>query len=261
MNAMQIRSHAETVAAGDRCDTPAAMRLKSPGVSEVLTRRQVYEALLPLAHAQVLELGCGAADATREIAGHFPGVTITALEVDGVQHEKNRAIADLPNVRFELGGAEAIPAQDASFDIVLMFRSLHHVPVADMDRALREIHRVLKRGGLAYFEEPVFDGEYSEVVRVFHDEQRVREAAFLALQRAVASGLMELVTEKFFLLHKRFRDWAQFERKVREETHTQHRPTAAQWEAARERFMRSMSETGVLFAAPMRADLLRKPLA
>ena len=237
------------------------MRLTNPAVTEVLTRREAYERLLPLANARVLELGCGAAEVTREIATHAAGVSITALEVDRIQHEKNLAIADLPNVKFVSGGAESIPMPEASFDIVLLFRSLHHIPVASMDRALLEIRRVLRPGGLAYFEEPVFHGEYNEVMRVFHDEQFVREAAFRALERAVTSGSMELVAEVFFLTHKRFRDWAQFQRKVREETHTEHRLTDAQWETVKTRFMRSMTSEGALFTHPMRVDLLRKPLA
>lgn len=234
------------------------MRLKNPTVTDVLNRRDVYEALLPLANAHVLELGCGAAEATREIATRALGVSIMALEVDRTQHEKNLAISDLPNVVFGLGGAEAIPVADASFDIVLMFRSLHHVPVASMDRALLEICRVLKPGGLAYFEEPVFDGDYNEIVRVFHDEEFVREAAFLALERAVTSGVMELVAEKFFLVYKRFRDWEEFERKVCEETHTEHRLTPAQWKTAKARFTRSVTFEGALLMHPLRADLLRK---
>lgn len=242
-------------------DPAAAMRLADPAVTEVLSRRAVYESLLPLAGARVLELGCGAAEATREIATHAPGVSITALEIDRIQHERNLALADLPNVTFGCATAEAIPAPEASFDIVLMFKSLHHVPVPSMDQALREISRVLERGGLAYFEEPVFDGDYNEVIRVFHDERHVREAAFQALRRAVSSGLMELVAEKFFLVHRRYRDWAQFEAKVREETHTEHRLTDAQWETVKTRFMRSFKPDGALFTVPMRVDVLRKPLA
>ena len=236
----------------------AAMRLKNPAVTEVLTRRTVYESLLPIAGARVLELGCGAAELTREIAASAPGVSVTALEVDAIQHQKNLAIQDLPSVTFELGGAEAIPAPDASFDIVLMLHSLHHVPVESMDPALREIRRALKPGGLAYFEEPVFDGEYTEVTRIFHDEQLVRKAAFLALQRAVAAGLMEFVAEKFFLTPKRYADWAQFERNIREKTHTEHRLTDAQWDAVKTRFMRSMTPDGALFMQPLRVDLLRR---
>lgn len=242
----------------DSADT-AAMRLKNPSVAEVCNRREVYESLLPLAGARVLELGCGAAEVTREIAASAPGIVVTAFEVDRIQHQKNLAIQGFPNVTFELGGAEAIRAPDASFDVVLMFRSLHHVPMESMDRALAEIRRVLKPGGLAYFEEPVFDGEYNEIVRVFHDEQRVREAAFLALKRAVAFGLMELVAEKFFLTPKRFADCAQFERTIREKTHTEHRLTDEQWGTVKTRFMRLMTPEGVLFMQPLRVDLLRRP--
>lgn len=254
--------HETSPAATDRIHGSRAnatsMRLKNAAVTDVLDRAEVYQSLLRLADARVLELGCGAAELTREIATHTPGVSITALEVDRAQHEKNLRIVDLPNVSFRSGGAEAIPAPDESFDIVLMFRSLHHVPVPSMDEALREIRRVLRPGGLAYFEEPVFHGEYSEMVRIFHDEQFVREQAFLTLQRTVSSGLMELVTEKFFLTHKRFRDWAQFETKVRAETHTEHRLTSEQWEAAKKSFTRAMTPEGALFTIPMRVDLLRR---
>lgn len=237
----------------------AAMRLKNPAATEVLTRRAAYEGLLHLAGARVLELGCGAAELTREIAGSALRVSITALEVDRIQHRKNLAIRDLPNVAFGLGGAEAIPAPDASFDVVLMLLSLHHVPVQAMDRAPLEIRRVLRPGGLAYFEEPVFDGEYSEVMRIFHDERLVRERAFLALERVVAAGIMELVVEKFFLAPRRYADWTEFERNVREKTHTEHRLTDARWEAVKTRFMRSMTPEGALFMQPMRVDLLRRP--
>lgn len=239
----------------------AAMWLKNPSMTEVCNRCEVFESLLPLAGARVLELGCGAAEVTREIAASAPGISITALEVDRIQYQKNLAITDLPNVKFALGGAEAISAPETSFDIVLMFRSLHHVPVESMDQALTEIRRVLKPGGLAYFEEPVFDGEYNEIMRVFHDEEFVREAAFLVLKRAVASRLMELVTERFFVTPKRFRDWQQFEKKIREETHTEHRLTPAQWEVVKTRFMRSMRPEGALFMQPLRVDLLRRPSA
>jgi len=55
---------------------------------------------------------------------------------------KAMQIDDLPNVHFMSGAAEAIPCEDESFDIVLMFKSLHHVPEAQMDKAMEEISRV-----------------------------------------------------------------------------------------------------------------------
>ena len=50
------------------------MRLRNPAITDVLSRREVYENLLPLTDARVLELGCGAAEITREIATRAPGL-------------------------------------------------------------------------------------------------------------------------------------------------------------------------------------------
>lgn len=100
---------------------------------------------------------------------------ILALEVDAIQHALNLAAPALPNVQFAQGGAEAIPAPDASFDIVLMFKSLHHVPVALMGQALREISRVLRPGGVAWISEPVYAGDFNDILRLFHDEKEVRK--------------------------------------------------------------------------------------
>jgi ubiquinone/menaquinone biosynthesis C-methylase UbiE len=52
--------------------------------------------------------------------------------VDTEQLAKNQKITDLPNVRFAFGGAQDIPAANESIDVVLMFKSLHHVPAESM---------------------------------------------------------------------------------------------------------------------------------
>jgi len=234
------------------------MQLRDDGAGLVCPERDVYRALLALDNARVLELGCGRAEHTRAIADSFPGVRITALEVDRIQHAQNLAVSDLPNVRFAEGGAEAIPAADASFDIVLMFKSLHHVPTGLLDRALAEVHRVLAPGGVAYFSEPVFAGEYNEIVRIFHDEERVRAAAFAALRRSVEGGVFELVAERFFRAPVRFDSFAHFQQRVIGVTHTQHCLDEAQLAVVRDRFMRHVKADGATFLQPMRVDLLRK---
>lgn len=235
------------------------MRLHDPACRLVCGHSDIYEGLLPLDGARILELGCGKAEVTKAIARSAKGVSVTALEVDRIQHELNCRNADLPNVRFESGGAEEIPAADGAFDIVMMFKSLHHVPVRKLDRALAEIHRVLKPGGLAYLAEPVFAGNYNDILRIFHDEEEVRLAAFAAVRRAVGSGLMELVTEKFFLASLKYENFAQFEERVINVTHTDHRLTPQQFAQVREKFMDHMTKNGALFHIPMRVDLLRKP--
>ena len=119
------------------------MKIADSEAGLICDEREIYEQLLSLQNADVLELGCGKADKTLAIAGKV--ASIAALEVDEIQHGENLGREKPGNVRFGKGGAEAIPADDESFDIVLMFKSLHHVPIDLMDIALEEIRRVLKK--------------------------------------------------------------------------------------------------------------------
>lgn len=235
------------------------MKIADPTADLLCDERDIVKSLLPLRGATVLELGCGRADKTLAIARSEGVAQITAMEVDEIQHAKNLALSDLPaNVRFLKGGAEAIPAADASFDVVLMFKSLHHVPMPLMSQALGEIHRVLKPGGLAYLSEPVYAGAFNDILRLFHDEKEWREAAFAAVSGAVENGAFELVCQKFFSTPGHFDSFEQFEERMLKVTHTQHRLSAELYETVKARFMAHMTPSGADFRNPLRVDLLRK---
>ncbi|MBS4097010.1 MAG: class I SAM-dependent methyltransferase [Sulfuricella sp.] len=235
------------------------MKIADPRADLVCDEREIYQRLLPLHGATVLELGCGKADKTLAIARAGAVAAITAMEVDDIQHAKNLALADVPaNVHFCRGGAEAIPATDASFDIVLMFKSLHHVPLDLMPKAMAEIRRVLKPGGLAYLSEPVYAGEFNDILRLFHDEKVMREAAFAAIGQAVQGGLFELVCQKFFNTPGHYDDFEQFEERMLKVTHTRHNLSPALYQTVREKFMGHMTAQGADFKNPLRVDLLRK---
>ena len=235
------------------------MRIADPEVRLAANEGDIIAELLPLAGAKVLELGCGKAEKTRVVAQK--AASVLALEVDAIQLAKNLTITDMPNVRFAHGGAEKIPAADAEFDIVLMFKSLHHVPIALMDDAFAEIHRVLKPRGLAYISEPVYAGDFNEILRLFHDEKAVREAAFAAEMRAVSSRRLELVTQKFFLNPMHFEDFAQFEQQVLKVTHTDHKLSPQTLEEVRAKFERHMTANGADFHMPIRVDLFSRKAA
>jgi ubiquinone/menaquinone biosynthesis C-methylase UbiE len=77
-----------------------------------------------------------------------------AFDLDEAQIERARTrLADLTDVdlRLWVGDAERIAAPDASYDAVVELTILHHVP--DWRRALGEIARVLRPGGVFLFEE------------------------------------------------------------------------------------------------------------
>lgn len=234
------------------------MRLWDPRGAQTCTDSDVYKDLLPLEGAQILELGCGRAEVSRAIATEFPDATITALEVDTAQHELNLASPQLDNLHFALGGAEKIPAADEQFDIVLMLKSLHHVPVDLMPQALHETRRVLKPGGLAYILEPVFHGAFNEVLRIFHDEEQVRLAAFTAVTKAIGKGGMTLVAEKFFFTLMRLDNFDTFVKRYINVTHTTHNLSKAQMTEVETKFAQHMTPAGASFKMPMRVDLLQK---
>jgi len=238
--------------------TSGSMQIEGPQAQSIHDEFEVMTSVLALTDARVLELGCGAADKTRRLAEHSDVAAIVAAEVDPVQHQKNLLVADLPKVTFKSFGAEVIDEPDASFDIVVMFKSLHHVPVSLLDAALAEIHRVLKPGGVAYISEPVFAGEFNEVIRLFHDESIVRREAFAAVERTVANGVLELVEERFFKNMIKLDSFAQFEQGNLNVTHTDHNLTPELLDQVREKFESNRSDVGYVFEIPNRVDLLRK---
>ena len=219
---------------------------------------EIYNGLLSLDGKNILELGCGSADITRNIATSGVNRNITALEVDRIAYEKNLLITDLPNVTFALSGAQEIPLQDESVDVVFMFKSLHHVPLEFMAPSMREIRRVLKPGGLVYISEPVFAGDFNEILRLFHDEQKVRQAAFYTIKKAVEEGVFELVKETFFNSPMKFENFAEFENNTIKATHSSHKLDEKLYDLVKKRFEQHLGDDGAHFLMPMRVDLLRK---
>lgn len=145
---------------------------------------------------EVVDCGCGNGGLARALAKR--GANVLGLEPDPVQAAKNRAAEPTPNVTLVEAPAQEIPRQGDSVDGVVFSKSLHHVPVAAMDDALREAARVLKPGtGFLYVLEPDIRGQYSQMMKPFHDEALVRAKALEALART-ADPLFEGVEEYWY---------------------------------------------------------------
>ena len=235
------------------------MKIASEKIDVCCHEPEIYNRLLSLDNKHILELGCGSANITRKIATSGVNRHITALEVDNIAHGKNLQIADLPNVTFGLSGAQKIPLADKSVDVVFMFKSLHHVPVDLMETSMHEISRVLKPGGFAYISEPVFAGEFNEIMRLFNDEELVRQSAFETVKKAVDTSLFDLVDEVFFNSPRQFADFTEFDSTIIKVTHSNHRLDEKLYAQVKQRFNKHMGENGAHFLNPIRVDLLRRP--
>jgi SAM-dependent methyltransferase len=88
----------------------------------------------------VLDLGAGTGKLTRMLVP--TGARLTAVEpIDSMRAALARAV---PGAEVVAGTAEAIPAEDGSFDAVVCAQAFHWF---DGERALAEIHRVLRPHG------------------------------------------------------------------------------------------------------------------
>ena len=235
------------------------MKINNPEKYQTATELEIIQQRLPIRDRLVLELGCGRAWMTRQLAERFQPKQIIATEVDRIQHAKNLQIDDLSNVSFRAWGAEAIDLDDSSVDVVIMLKSLHHVPLPLMSKALSEVARVLRPGGLAYLSEPIYAGDFNDILRLFNDEKTVREAAFEAICNSVNRGELELVEQIFFNAPGHYRDFAEFDQRMLQVTHTEHRIDDALYRQIRQAFERHVGTDGAHFLKPSRVDLLRKP--
>lgn len=106
--------------------------------------------------ARIIEIGCGTGAVARVLARRPGAGAVLGIDPLAVFLEKARHLsADIDNLEFRRGEAQALGFDDACFDGVVFHTSLCHVP--DARAALAEAHRVLRPGGRL----AVFDGDYA----------------------------------------------------------------------------------------------------
>ena len=104
------------------------------------------------ARRHVLEIGCGQGVGARIIYDLFSPRSYVGIDLDPRMIERARKKAGaLPNASFAVGDICHLGLPDASFDLVVDFGIVHHVP--DWRAALAEVHRTLKVHGEFLFED------------------------------------------------------------------------------------------------------------
>ncbi|MCZ4311928.1 class I SAM-dependent methyltransferase [Comamonadaceae bacterium G21597-S1] len=218
----------------------------------------VLASMVSLSGQRIIELGCGAAHLARALLGRFPDSELTGVEVDARQHAKNLA-SPQQGLQFVAGVAQDIAAGNATYDLALMLKSLHHVPIASMDQALREVARVVRPGGHLYVSEPIYDGALNDVVKPYNDEGVVRAAAQAAIDAALQAGIWTQTDQRRFVIPRHFSGFADFEQRMIQQTYADHRLAAATLAEVRRLFEQHLGPDGATFEQPMHVRLLRRP--
>lgn len=114
-------------------------------ITERVETSVVFDLAGPLRGKRVLDVGTG--DGTYAIEAAERGAVVTALdfEQEMLDAARARAAAGGVEVTLQLGRAERLPFEDASFGVVIAVTVLCFVP--DAQRAVGEMARVLVPGG------------------------------------------------------------------------------------------------------------------
>jgi SAM-dependent methyltransferase len=137
-------------------DDPAQLRSQYLTEDNLETRRSVWhptadgrdpttealDAVVAEQPLRVLEVGPGTGGFAARVAAALPGVRLTAIDQSARFVELTRA----RGIDAREGDVQDLPFGDEAFDVVAALWMLYHVP--DVDRALAEVRRVLRPGGL-----------------------------------------------------------------------------------------------------------------
>ena len=105
----------------------------------------------------LIDCGCGPGSITLGLAQAVSPGEVVGIDIEPRQLEVASAAAaqrGIRNARFEQASIYEIPAPDASFDIAVAHFVIEHV--SDPPRALREMRRVLRPGGVAAIKDPYY---------------------------------------------------------------------------------------------------------
>ena len=139
-------------------------RYMSPSQTTVYPLEYAFSLLGDIRGKRVLDLGCGSGENSLLLVrrgARVHGVDISEALI-GVAKTRLRVNGSAGSAAFVVGSAHDLPVRPASVDIILGIAVLHHL---DLDASAREVHRALKPGGRAVFQEPVRDTAVIKAVR------------------------------------------------------------------------------------------------
>jgi len=145
--------------------TPSTFdRYAAPPADTVYPLEYAYHLLGDVSGLKIVDFGCGSGANTALLAHR--GAQVVGVDISADLIELARRRLDVSGraggASFVVGSAHELPFPDGSFDIVFGIAILHHL---DLELVSREVHRVLKPGGRAIFQEPVRNSRIVRMLR------------------------------------------------------------------------------------------------
>jgi ubiquinone/menaquinone biosynthesis C-methylase UbiE len=159
--------------------------------------------------SRVLDVACGpgiVVEALARSAGEVVGCDITPAML-----EKARArCAGVTNTLFTPGRAEALPFENAAFDVVVSRSAVHHFP--DPTAAFREMARVVRAGGRVITvdvqsAEAPDEAALHNALEILRDPSHVRMLPGSELHRSIVDAGLAIEEVVTWTNHREFSEW------------------------------------------------------
>lgn len=178
---------------------------------EILNR--IRSAVLFSGPLRILDVGCGPGIVTAELAPHAKELVAFDLTPEMIAQARKRCKeAGFANVRFEIGQAERLPFEDASFDAVVSRYTFHHF--SDPSTVLAEMVRVVRAKGRIVIvdivsSEALEEAELNNALEILRDPSHVRMFPYSHLRRMIESSGLRLQREERWTKVREFNEWIQ----------------------------------------------------
>jgi SAM-dependent methyltransferase len=134
----------------------------------------------------ILEVGCSSGFMLKEIRRHFPETGLIGADfVRGPLEQLAQEVPELPLLQFDLTDC---PLPDTSLDAVVLLNVLEHI--ARDDLAVRQVHRILKPGGVAIIEVPAGPHLYDLYDRMLMHHRRYKLASLCKMLRSAGFSIV-----------------------------------------------------------------------
>jgi len=182
-------------------------------IDEKNKEAKIIKKYVELKGKNILEIGCGTGRLTFGLVEKAKKVIAVDPIENNIIKAKEKLTKELKDkVVFQVGYGENLEFKDNFFDTVFLGMTLHEIPVDKQKDTLREIKRVLKKGGQLFVIEPLPYGEVQSLysiflLKLFNDNHSKRiEHAKKVLEEFIENNLFKLELAKEFKLKWFFND-------------------------------------------------------
>jgi ubiquinone/menaquinone biosynthesis C-methylase UbiE len=172
---------------------------------------RISEVAARIRPGRAIDLGCGGGHVTYAMAGHAGEVVACDLSADMLSAVRQTAASrGYANVTTTETSAEALPFDDAGFDMLGCRYSAHHW--RDVDAGLREARRVMRPGAPALFVDVVSDvspliDTHLQAVELLRDTSHVRDYSIEEWREKLVAAGFAITGERKWRLRMDFPVW------------------------------------------------------